>query len=172
MSDDTQTPAAAAPKPKKGMLVGAIAGGAVAGLAAGTFALAPALAPKSVTAATPAVDSAAAAAAAAAAAPPAPTVAPVVLTNLVVNPAQSRGSRYLLVSVGFEFTPAIPEAEFTAREPEVRDRILALLATKPVEFLVEPTNRDSLRQEIKTAVDSLVGAKRTTRVLFPQFVIQ
>jgi flagellar FliL protein len=168
MSDEAQAPTESTAKPKKGVLIGAIAGGAVAGLAAGAFALAPAIAPKPAAAAAPDTTHADTAHSA----PTAPTVPPTVLTNLVVNPAGSRGSRFLLVSVGLEFTPAVPEPEFTAREPEIRDRILALLATKTVEFLVEPSNRDALRVELKAAVDSMVGAGRTTRVLFPQFVIQ
>lgn len=166
MSDDTQTTAGATPaKPKKGLLIGAIAGGAVAGLAAGAFALAPALSAKPT-------DVTADSAAVAKPAPPAPATAPTVLTNLVVNPSESRGARFLLVSVGFEFKPALTAEEFTVRETEVRDRILSLLATKTVDLLADPLSRDGLRAEISATVDSIVGAGRTKRVLFPQFVIQ
>lgn len=165
MSDETQTPAAPAAKPKKGLLIGAIAGGAVAGLAAGAFALAPALSAKPA----PVQPDSAEIKAAEPAAPPA---APLMLTNLVVNPAESRGARFLLVSVGFDFAPTMTPEEFDAREAEVRDRILGLLATKTVDVLIDPLNRDALRSEITATVDSIVGAGRVKRVLFPQFVIQ
>jgi flagellar FliL protein len=154
------------PKPKRGLVMTAIAIGAATGLGAGAFALGPALASGAPTAA---ADSSAARAAEESAAP---TQAPIVLNNLVLNPAESRGTRFLLVSVGFEFVPVIPGDQFAARETEIRDRVLSVLGTKSVDALVDYTRRDSFRAEIASSLDSLLGAGRTRRVFFPQFVIQ
>ena len=171
MTDEVTTEQAPPKKaPKKGLLIGAIAGGALAGIGAGAFAFAPALSPTTATAAEaePAAEGSTAGAADSAAVVTAPTV----LTNLVVNPAGSRGTRFLLVSVGFEFVPALPDEEFARRETEIRDRVLAILSTKTIDELVDYTHRDAFRAEIKSIVDSTLGSPRVRRVFFPQFVIQ
>ncbi|MBX3174815.1 MAG: flagellar basal body-associated FliL family protein [Gemmatimonadaceae bacterium] len=172
MSQEPET-TDAAPAPAKGgkkLLIGAIAGGALAGLSAGAFGIAPALSAKPA-------DATEAHAADTSDAHGADTVKstatrPVVINNLIVNPAESRGSRFLLASVGFEFAPAMSDDEFQLRETEVRDRILTVLARQTLEVLVDYARRDAIRAEVRAAVDSVLGAGRTKRVLFPQFVIQ
>lgn len=163
--ESTEQPTETA-KPKRGLLIGAIAAGAIIGGGAGVLALGPALS------AAPAPPGKVDTAAAAPVASKAPTTAPVVLSNLVVNPAGSRGTRFLLASVGFEFAAPIAPEQFNLRETEIRDRILGVLATKTVDELVDVSRRDALRTEVAASVDSLIGAGRVRRVFFPQFVIQ
>ena len=94
------------------------------------------------------------------------------IDNLVLNPAGSGGSRFLLASVGLQTTSAAANEIVTKREVEARDVVLAVLGAKHVEDLAEITNREKLKVELKNALDSLFGPGVVRRIYFPQFVIQ
>lgn len=94
------------------------------------------------------------------------------IDNLVLNPAGSGGTRFLLASVGLQTTSAAANDIVTKREVEARDVVLAVLGAKHVEMLAEISNRDKLKTEIQSALDSLFGAGVVRRIYFPQFVIQ
>lgn len=172
MSEETPpTEAPAAKKPSKGLLIGAVAGAMMAGLGAGVVAIGPALAKPADAAAAP-TDSATAEGEHGPATDTTAAAAPVVLNNVVMNPAGSRGTRFLLVSVGFEFSPAITPEAFANRETEIRDAVIATLSSKTVDDLVDYTRRDGYRTEIAAAVEKLTTGSKVRRVFFPQFVIQ
>lgn len=92
--------------------------------------------------------------------------------NLVLNPAGSGGGRYLLASVSLRYGNASLKEKFTSREAEIRDAILQVLGTKPVEQLADFANREVLKKEIAEAIDAIFGPKTVIGVFFPQFVIQ
>jgi flagellar FliL protein len=94
------------------------------------------------------------------------------LENMVMNPAGSHGSRFLLMSVGLQLKDATAGESIKTREAEIRDLVLRVLGSKSVEELVEISNRESYKKELRTALDSLVGAGKVRAVFFPQFVIQ
>jgi flagellar FliL protein len=94
------------------------------------------------------------------------------IDNLVLNPAGSGGTRFLLASVGLQTTSAAAEEIVKKREVEARDVVLAVLGAKHVEDLAEITNRDRIKGELKSALDSLFGPGVVRRIYFPQFVIQ
>lgn len=172
MSEETPAPEAGAAKakPNRMLVIGAVTVGSLAGMGAGVAAIGPMLVPPAAAAAT---DSAGTAAGEHGAAPDTTaSAAPIVLNNLVMNPAGSRGTRFLLVSVGFDFAPAMPAEEFEKRETEIRDRVIGVLSTKTVDELVDYTRRDGFRAEIQASLDSLLAGPKVRRVFFPQFVIQ
>ncbi|QJR36457.1 flagellar basal body-associated FliL family protein [Gemmatimonas groenlandica] len=95
-----------------------------------------------------------------------------VLDNMVLNPAGSGGSRYLLLTVAIEVgSPAAIES-FKARDAELRDIVLTTLGTKPVEQLTDMATREQFKVEIMKAVDERFGKKSVKRIYFPQFVVQ
>jgi flagellar protein FliL len=95
-----------------------------------------------------------------------------VLDNMVLNPAGSGGSRYLLLTVAIEVgSPAALES-FKARDAELRDIVLSTLGTKPVEQLTDMGAREQFKTEITKAVDERIGKNAVKRVYFPQFVVQ
>lgn len=175
MSDETPPTEAPAKKTKPVVVIAAVAVAVLAGLGAGVVAIGPMLAkPASAEAASaegdhaaPAEDGHGAPGDSASA-----SAAPLVLNNVVMNPAGSRGTRFLLVSVGFEFAPAVTPEEFANRETEIRDAVIATLSSKTVDDLVDYTKRDGYRTEIAAAVEKLLTAAKVRRVFFPQFVIQ
>ncbi len=95
-----------------------------------------------------------------------------VLENLVLNPAGSGGSRFLLLSVAIEPGNTKATEAFTARDAELRDIILTSLGGKTVEELVDMTAREKIKVEVQTAVNTRFGKTAVKRLYFPQFVVQ
>lgn len=94
------------------------------------------------------------------------------IENIVLNPAGTNGSRYLLLTVALVLADASVEATMKARDVEVRDRIIGLLATRTIDELVDPARRDSIKISIQQAVAPLFPKGTIRRVLLPQFVVQ
>lgn len=92
--------------------------------------------------------------------------------NLVLNPAQSNGTRFLMASVSFSLAEESASEEMEARDAQVRDALLTVLGHKTVEQLTDIAARDSLKSELKTAVSGIVPEGTVQGVYLPQFVIQ
>lgn len=95
-----------------------------------------------------------------------------VLENLVLNPAGSGGSRFLLLSVAIEAGSSKANDDFTARDAELRDIILTSLGGKTVDELVDMTARERIKVEVQGAVNARFGKNAVKRLYFPQFVVQ
>jgi flagellar FliL protein len=92
--------------------------------------------------------------------------------NLVLNPAQSGGTRFLVASLALEVADSATSTAMKERDSEVRDAVLRVLGAKTVGQLSDMTGRSVLKQELQTAVDSIFGEHSVSAVYFPQFVIQ
>jgi flagellar FliL protein len=157
-----QVPAAAeAAPPKAGgsrNLIMLVVAGVIAGSAVGLFGVGPLLAKKK-TAAPPKVEEVKSAVVHA-------------LDNLVLNPAGSSGTRFLMVTAAFELKDAGTEQIMKDHEAEVRDLILALLGKKTVEELTDPAQRDGIKKQVLDVVTPVFPKNTVLKVFFPQFVIQ
>lgn len=94
------------------------------------------------------------------------------LENLVLNPAGSGGSRFLLLSVGIETNGPNTATEFQARDSELRDIILTALGSKTVDNLTDIAAREGIKTELQTAIAARFGKGTVKRLYFPQFVVQ
>jgi flagellar protein FliL len=103
--------------------------------------------------------------------PPAPA-AVYTLESLVLNPAGSGGTRYLMASVGFGLRDALGSEAFTARDAEIRDIVIRILGSKTIMELSDTSVRTTIKEEIRTEIAALVGEHALLDVYFPQFVIQ
>lgn len=95
-----------------------------------------------------------------------------VVDNLVLNPAQSGGTRFLMVTATFELKDGAAEEAMKARDAEVRDALLALFGRKTVDQLTDITVRDQIKSEVIASVAPLLPKGSVKHVYFPQFVIQ
>jgi flagellar FliL protein len=100
--------------------------------------------------------------------------APAVLTleNLVLNPAESGGARFLLLTVAMECQDATSVSTLQARDAELRDVVLSTLGRKTVDELAAIAGRDSIKTELTAALNERFGKKSVLRVYFPQYVVQ
>ncbi len=94
------------------------------------------------------------------------------IDNLVLNPAGSGGTRFLLLSIAFEMKDAAALESLKSRDAELRDAILVTLGAKTVEQLSDMVSRDSLKTELRAATAKALHTRGVRRVYFPQFVIQ
>jgi flagellar FliL protein len=179
MAEAAAAPAesAAPPAPKKGLMIGLLVAGIALGGATGTFVVAPKLVPPVA----PAVgDSTGEHGAEAegegehgkkgegeAAAPKLVT-----LENIIVNPAGSQGSRFLMTSVALATEDEKLEASLRDRQVELRDRITTVLEVMTMQQLTAPGARDTVKVRIQSMVVSMIGGKPKLKVFVPQFVIQ
>ncbi len=95
-----------------------------------------------------------------------------VLENLVLNPAGSNGTRFLLLSVAIAVKDEAGVALLKARDAEIRDNLLSLFGSKSIDQVWEASARDGLRQDVLTTLAPLFPAGVIRTVYFPQFVIQ
>lgn len=92
--------------------------------------------------------------------------------NLVLNPAQSGGTRFLLAALALELSDDPSVEAMEARDAEVRDAVLRVLGGKTVVQLADIAARPALKEELQAAVDSIMGRRTVSAVYLPQFVIQ
>lgn len=165
---ESETEAPPAKKSGKLLLVGGLAAGVTLGSTMGFLVLGPKLAPSPAHAA---AKSAAArdSAERAKRAEPSPIYQ---MDNLVLNPAGSGGTRFLLLSVALEVKDAATAEELKGHDAEMRDAILRLFGAKTVDQVAEASAREALRSEVNAALSKLLPAGAIRRVYFPQFVIQ
>lgn len=94
------------------------------------------------------------------------------IDNLVLNPAGSGGTRFLLLSVALEVKDAGTLELLKGRDAELRDTILRLFGSKTAEQVSEASARDQLRAELLTTLEKMFASGTVRKVYFPQFVIQ
>lgn len=185
MADETETPTEGAEEPKVAgkaggkakmlPLVGGIAVGLALGAGVGMLVLGPKLS------ASPAPGSAVTAAADGkkdghatreGEAKKAETLPIYQMDNLVLNPAGSGGSHFLLLSVALEVKDAGTADLLKTRDAEMRDAVLRMFGEKTVEQVSEASARDQLRAELLEKLSKALPAGAIHKIYFPQFVIQ
>jgi flagellar FliL protein len=95
-----------------------------------------------------------------------------VVKDVIVNPAGTNGTRFLLTTVGFEINGVEKEKELEKREVQVRDVLNSILTSKGLDELVKIDQRETLRKEIFQKVGELLPAGTLTNVYFSKFIIQ
>lgn len=172
MAEEEPTPETEteAEPPKKGgklVLIGGLAAGVTLGSVAGLLVLGPKLSP------TPAHAAAAKVAKHDSSDTKKAEAAPIYqMDNLVLNPAGSGGTRFLLLSVALEVKDATTSDMLKGHDAEMRDAILRLFGAKTVDQVAEASARDELRGEVLETLSRMLPAGSIRRVYFPQFVIQ
>jgi flagellar protein FliL len=95
------------------------------------------------------------------------------IENLVLNPAQSGGTRFLMTTVGFGVNQAGLVDQMANREAEIRDIVLRVLGSKTVAELSDMNFRmTTLKDELRTEVGPLLPPRSIVDIYFPQFVLQ
>lgn len=94
------------------------------------------------------------------------------IENLVVNPAGTQGARFLIVTLTLVPDDGATRDQLVARDAEIRDRLLQVLAAKTVGELSDPSQREQIKEEILAAVAAVVKPGKIRRIFLPQFVLQ
>lgn len=171
MSDELEEQALPKKSGGKATLVIALTVGLMVGAAAGSFIVGPLLADAPEAGPSDADCAAALAEIQAAGLPPAPGSVHTI-ANIVLNPAQSGGTRFLMASVGFGLTAVDGAEKMALRDAEIRDMVIRVLGSKSVAELSDLPTRAIIKDEMRAEAVKLVGEHALVDVYFPQFVIQ
>lgn len=94
------------------------------------------------------------------------------IENMIVNPAESGGSRYLMVNVGFESDRDAVITEIDDKEVVVRDRVINLLSEFTVATLADINRRAFIKDTLRQSVNEVLKEGEVTRLYFTQYVLQ
>ncbi len=102
----------------------------------------------------------------------APAPAAYTMDNLVLNPAGTEGTRFLMLTLAL--APRDEEALtlIQSRDAQLRDAVLRLLETKTVPELTDVSRRDTLKLQIEAVLAHELPKNALRKVYLPQFVIQ
>jgi flagellar basal body-associated protein FliL len=94
------------------------------------------------------------------------------IDNIVVNPAGSAGTRFLMASVAFELSDEKAVEALREKEVQIRDAVITTLESQTLEMLAAPGSRDGIKRQLAVAIKPLVPGRKQLRVYLPQFVLQ
>jgi len=108
------------------------------------------------------------------------------LEDIIVNPAGTRGSRYLSVSVGVEMNAPAVEAggggshggsgagygPLDSKKPQLRDALIGILSSKTIVQLTTIEEKELIRQEILAAFREILNPEPVHQIYFVDFVLQ
>jgi flagellar protein FliL len=90
--------------------------------------------------------------------------------NVVVNPAGSNGTRFLIAAIALEVEEG-DEGKLVAADAAIRDAIAHTLATHTVAELTALHARDSVKVRLARRIEEAAHVK-VTRIYLPQYVLQ
>lgn len=177
MAEAAAAPAAAAegapaPGKKTGLLIGLTLGGAILGGALAAFVVAPKIIARQQAAV---ADTGAAAGGDHGKGGEAEGKEPaklVQLENIIVNPAGSQGTRFLMASVAFAVSDEAGQKRLDDSKVELRDKVTSVLENMTMNQLTAPGARDSVKARISLMAAEMLGSRASVKVFLPQFVIQ
>jgi flagellar FliL protein len=94
------------------------------------------------------------------------------ISGLIVNPAESMGKRYLMVSMGLEVANEGTIADLEEKDIVIRDRVLKLLGSHNADELADIGVREQLKEELLSGLNTLLGEDAIKRLYFTQYVLQ
>lgn len=94
------------------------------------------------------------------------------INDLVINPANTKGTRFLVVEMGLETdSPQLIE-EAQTKEIWIRDAIISLLAKKEPDELLDFNLRGRLKTEILKTINKKLTTGKFNRVYFKKYIMQ
>ena len=95
------------------------------------------------------------------------------ITDIVVNPNNSEGLRFLVISLSLELRSPNDVALVQRNEVLIMDAIITMLSRRTVEELSSVESRGELKDEIGTKINTEILGKSSVReVLFTKYVMQ
>ena len=94
-----------------------------------------------------------------------------VIDDIVVNPTDTKGRRFIALSIGLESAAGVKIDKVKKRKPQISDTVIFLLAGKTLRDFIDVSNRENLRQEIHNAINE-VAPDMVARVYITRFIIQ
>ncbi len=94
------------------------------------------------------------------------------VSDIIVNPAGTGGTRFLSAAIGFELETGEGAAVLIEKEAIVRDQLITILSSQSVPELSDFKQRERLRKLIELRVEKILDTKDISAVYFTEFVLQ
>jgi flagellar FliL protein len=93
------------------------------------------------------------------------------MEQLVVNPANTNGRRYLMIEINLEMNVEdIPKMEKVS--PKIKQDILETLSARTVTQLTNSQERENLRNQLSEIINSSIGENSVRNLYFTKYVLQ
>lgn len=92
--------------------------------------------------------------------------------DIIVNPAATAGTRFLNVTLAFEYGRKELYNQLQEQDFRIRDALIGILIAKRIDELDGADDKERLRGEILQAVNRLLSKGKIRRVYFTHFVMQ
>lgn len=95
------------------------------------------------------------------------------MKDIIVNPAGTNGSRYLLVDISFDFPSTEQMEKFKGKEILAKDVIISTLSSKSLGQLNNVIYKeDSLKHELINKLVNRIPNTKINNVLFSRYIVQ
>lgn len=94
------------------------------------------------------------------------------ITDLIVNPANSNGRRYLVVELSLELKSEECALLIEKNIQKLKHNLNETLATRTVEQLVQFQEREMLRKELAIVTNRTIGENSVQNLYFTKYVMQ
>lgn len=94
------------------------------------------------------------------------------IENLIINPSESDGERYLLLSLALELSSSGDIMTIEKNSIKIRDQINTILSYRTVEQLNDLGSRDALKKEIGVMINETLDKKAVQNLFFTKYVMQ
>jgi len=94
------------------------------------------------------------------------------MNKLLVNVSGTLGARYLLVSLAVSGSDADFKAKMAAHDPQLRDFACGVLAAKTIADLEKPGARNTIRTELMSGFNNILGNSLVQEIYLTEFAIQ
>ncbi len=95
-----------------------------------------------------------------------------VVKDIIINPAGTSGSRFLLATIGIDVSSPDALQELTKKEVQVRDVLNTVLTEKTLPQLIDITQHEQLRMEIGKKIGDIIVSGKVKNIYFSKFIIQ
>lgn len=94
------------------------------------------------------------------------------LNPIVVNIAETKGTRFLKITVAFSLENEKLVEEFGTKNAQITDILIGLCSSRALDELEQNMGREQLKKDIIARINPLLDNGRILNVFFSEFVIQ
>lgn len=94
------------------------------------------------------------------------------INDLLINPRDSGGKRFLVLSLGVETKSSEVIVELGEKEIVIRDAILQLLSEHTADELASIALRESLKEQVVVRLNTVLQKGKIDRLYFTQYLLQ
>lgn len=92
--------------------------------------------------------------------------------NIIVNPFQSDGERYLILSIAVEVNSGSDAAQLEKKRAKIIDKVNLILTKRTADELADLDVREDIKQEIGIMINEVLDKKAVRNLFFTKYVLQ